>query len=211
METLDHFTISGNMNQFVDGMQLVTNAYRNELSTGAANPMTETLVIPKAGLIVPPDNTPDYGNILPISQNFEGPGSSWAMSTCPERRSIRRDTAFIATNEIENKDTNGPENETIETRQSTDTGCDLVEAPRLAVPTSLPTGTPSVLPTSTPTLSTSPTTAPIVNDPTGAPSIADAGREPSAEPAPSPSSSVGAACGNLLLSTALLALFVNLV
>lgn len=195
METLDHFTISGIVDESLKGMQLVTNAYRRESSTGAANPATETLVIPASTLVLPDEKTADLGNFLPISTDFDAPGCSWKLSICQIGSRYGETSASGVDNHTTKTKNNAVAvsnqssqyfNRAVDTKQDgSDTGCELLDVPRLTVPTSAPSKSPTLSPTAPPTTSHAPSVSPSII-PTISPSASTAvpSQKPSTDSAP---------------------------
>ena len=144
-ETLNEFTVTGNLNRFVTGLQLVTNAFRSFDSTGAATVDSETLYLVRddPSIMVPEELTPDILE-LPVATDLTGPDCNWKSMDCMNvaRSSLSHETAKAQQDEAVKGDVRPLQEE-----DSDFTGCPPSKVPRLQVPTHRPSETPSANPT----------------------------------------------------------------
>jgi Subtilase family len=88
--TLNEITVSGTGTTPEDGdplgLLLFTNSYRSSTSTGSATRASETVVITRAGTVLPEEKTPDL-LVFPVALDFVGPSCSWTntQSQCTGR------------------------------------------------------------------------------------------------------------------------------
>jgi subtilisin family serine protease len=165
-ETLNSFTVSGTIGPSTVGVQLVTNSYRNNNSTGAATRNTETLFILQEGTTLEVETTPDTILPLPIARDFAGPRCNWKEKEC-QLSSNAQTLKRMAPQSAETKISipgEGMESELVPLPENGEPFplCDQVEAPRMVVPTHVPSTQPSSMPTG-------PTASPSTSTPTIAP------------------------------------------
>ena len=168
-ETLDKFTVTGSLNRFVTGVQLVTNAFRSFDSTGAATVESETLYLVRddPSIVVPEEITPDVLE-LPVATDLTGPNCNWKSTDCINiaRSSLSQATTVATKTEITPEEADPVVEDGLDLLQDTDSetsGCAPSKVPRLQVPTHFP----SVMPTENPTGPTlNPTPAPTPSQPT---------------------------------------------
>jgi hypothetical protein len=189
-ETLNSFTVSGTIGPSTAGVQLVTNSYRNNNSTGAATRDTESLLILQEGVTLQAELTPDTNLPLPIATDFAGPRCNWNENECQLLSKVQGLKRMAPQSAETNIYIPGEEtkSEIAQLEQDEESGlCDQVETPRMVVPTHVPSSQPSSMPTG-PTASPSadPSASPSAV-PTASPSTTPTTASPSAGPIASPS------------------------
>jgi hypothetical protein len=179
-ETLTDFHVTGTINRFSHGLQLVTNSFRDWDRTGAATFETETLMVVKQGIVLESELTPDI-YVWPTSANRTGPVCGWKLPSADTCTAAMDNTTTSLTRSA-TIDELRQQNEDDTTTASPE--CAPVEVPRVSVPTHAPSMVPSssptaptaapseaptILPRPTPTLSMPAPQQPLSKDTTPAP------------------------------------------
>jgi hypothetical protein len=161
-ETLNEFTVTGNLDRFTTGLQVVTNAFRNDNSTGAATIQTESLYLVRqfdVATVLSTELTPDEPLELPVATELTGPQCNWTTVHCvndsqlrnsPSRTSVvsQSKTSTMSLSNSTLGDVEGRDELTLAQDIITSApACPPIVVPRLAVPTHEPTTSPSFQPT----------------------------------------------------------------
>ncbi len=165
-ETLSTFHVTGEIDRFTAGLQLITNAYRNSNHSGASTRETESLLVLREGIVVEQEVTKDILVPFPVTQDFSGPDCDWLTKSPTLCQADSESNVEVAASTrsapLYMDDVVRPQQESVDEEFPEDdfTDCPPVEVPRMTVPTHGPTETPTMNPTG-PTLTPTetPTTA----------------------------------------------------